>query len=529
MRRFWLPATTLVLTVGAATLPIMGQARAAGGAVTLRDGGDLTVALNEAPDVLDPTTSQTYVGRDVMINMCEKLYDINKTLAIVPVLASTMPTISDGGKTYVIHLKHGVKFNDDTPFNAAAVKTTLERDIHDPRSSRASSLSAIKSIAVVNSTTLKIELSRPFAPLVSVLAGRSGMIESPAQLKKLGNKFGQHPVCVGPFSFVARPSSDRIELQKSKYYYDRKSVHLHRVTFEVVTQPSVRVQNLQAGAVQVAASIAPPDVATIKKNRHTRLISEPSLAYQGITINVSNSSGAGHAPFKLVGTALAQHPKLRKAFSLALDRKVINQVVYDGMYTPGCTPIPRLSPYYPAGFSCPAYNLPEAKKLVAASGVKPPVPVSLVIGASNQLSAKLGQVIQSMEQQAGFAVTLKPTEFTTSLQEGRAGKFDAFQIGWSGRLDPDQNIAPFWLPSSTLNYSGAHYPDVVKLINEERGSTDQAQRKTYFADLVHKFLQYNNIIYLFHPRFLLGVRKDVAGIDYYPDQLIRLKNAGFVK
>lgn len=521
-------AKTLLLAAGLTAAFAMQGAKADMSNVKLREGGHLTVALREAPDVLDPTTSQTYVGRDVMINMCEKLYDINQKLQIKPVLATQMPTISDGGKVYVIHVKKGVKFNDGTPFDAAAVKTTLERDMHYKRSSRASSLKAIKSIEVLNPTTLKITLSHPFAPLVSVLAGRSGMVESPAQLKKLGEKFGQHPVCVGPFRFVSRPSSDRIELEKSPYYYDRKAVHLDKVTFEVITQPSVRAQNLQAGAIQVAGTIAPPDVPSIKNGAHTRLVAEPSLAYQGITINVSNGKGSGHAP-ELMSTPLAQHAKLREAFSLALNRKVINQVVYNGLYTPGCTPIPSLSPYYPANFTCPAYDLSKAKKLVAESGVPTPIKVTLVIGASNQLAAKLGQVIQSMEQAAGFAVTLKPTEFTTSLQDARAGKFDAFQIGWSGRADPDQNIAPFWLPGSRLNYSGAHYADVTKLIGDERAATDMQKRKQYFAELVNKFLEYNNIIYLYHPKFLLGVRKDVAGVDYFPDQLIRLKHAGFVE
>ena len=527
MSKMRMHTTISLLAVGLSTALVFPDANAAASHPKLREGGTLTVALREAPDVLDPTTSQTYVGRDVMVNMCEKLYDINAHLSLLPQLATKMPTISDHGKVYLIHLRKGVKFNDGTPFNAEAVKTTLERNMHDPRSSRASALKAIKSVTVVNPTTIKLTLSHPYAPLISILAGRAGMIESPTKLKKLGNNFGQHPVCVGPFSFVSRPSSDRIILRKSKYYYDRKAVHLKRVIFEAVTQPSVRAQNLQAGAIQVAGSIAPPNVAALQQDPKTRVISEPSLAYEGITINVSNGNGSGHPP-KQMNTPLAQHPKLREAFALALNRKVLNQVVFDGQYAPACTPIPKVSPYYPSHFVCPAYNPAKAKKLVAESGVKTPIKVTLMMEASNQLMSKLGQVIQSMEQQAGFNVVLKPTEFTTSLAQARAGTYDAFLIGWSGRVDPDQNLAPFWQSGSMLNYSGAHYAGINKLIHEERAATKIGSRRKIFTQLVHKMLSHNNIIYLYHPKFLLGVRKDVVGVGYYPDQLIRLKNAAYL-
>ncbi len=504
-------------------------AAAASGSTQLRDGGHVTVGLAEAPDVLDPSTARTYVGRMVLVNTCEKLYDINKHLQLVPELASAMPKVSADGKTYTIKLRQGIKFNDGTAFNAAAVKKTLERNIHSPRSTRAASLSSIQAIHVVNPTTLRLTLSHAFAPLTSILAGRAGMVESPAQLKKLGKNFGQHPVCVGPFSFVSRPSSDRIELKKSKYYYDKAKVHLDHVTFKVITQPHVRTQNLRAGAIDAADRIAPPDVPTIKNGAHTRLIAVPSLAYRGITINVSNSNGASHKPFTLRSTPLAQHPKLRQALALSLNRRVINRVVFRGLFTPDCTPISPASPYYPADFSCPHYDLAKAKKLVSESGVTPPIDVTLMLQAANSQISRLGQIIQSMAKQAGFHVTLQPVEFTTALNNERAGHFDAFIIGWSGRVDPDQNIAPFWLPSSLLDGSGAHYPAVIKLIKAERESTSKTQRKQLFAKLVHQFLVHNNIIYLYHPKFLLGIRKNLAGVRYFPDQLIRLKSAGFTQ
>src|SRR5207302_2961267 len=75
----------------------------------------LVVALNQDPDLLDPTLARTYVGRIVFAHICEKLYDIDEGLRISPQLAVALPVMADGGRTVTIKLRSGVKFNDGTP------------------------------------------------------------------------------------------------------------------------------------------------------------------------------------------------------------------------------------------------------------------------------------------------------------------------------------------------------------------------------------------------------------------------------
>lgn len=498
-----------------------GSGSDSGGA---RGGGTVTVGLAEAPDALDPTVAQTYVGRIVFANFCEKLYDVNARLKLVPQLAAALPRITDGGKTYTIKLRSGVRFNDGTPMDAKAVRTTLNHYKTDPKSARAAELSQIKSVDVVDPHTVRLRLKAPFAPLTSILADRSGMVLSPAQLDKLGDHFSRHPVCVGPFQFESRPSSDQIHLVKSRYYYDKSAVHLAGIDFTAVTQPNVRAANLRSGDIDIADRVRPPDVATLKKASGVKLAPVTSLGYQGITLNVANGNGAGKSPHKTVGLPLARHPELRQAFSLALDRDTINKVVFQGRYVPGCTPISPASPDA-TGIRCAGRNLAEAKRLVQQSGVSTPIKVTLVIQSGDTEQTRLGTLIKSQAKPAGFDVSVQPTEFTTALTQAQKGDFEAFQIGWSGRLDPDQNIAPFWDPSSALNYSGADYPDVMKLIAQERGTTDQARRKQIFAKLAQALMRHGNIIYLFHEKNILGYSDHFSGIRYFGDGLIRLKSA----
>ncbi|HZD37745.1 MAG TPA: ABC transporter substrate-binding protein [Actinomycetes bacterium] len=98
-----------------------------------RNGGTLTVALADDPDVLDPTLARTLVGRTVFTSPCEKLYDIDKDLNVVPQLAASMPETSPDAKTVTIKLRQGVKFNDGTDFDAAAVKKSLAVPAEDLR------------------------------------------------------------------------------------------------------------------------------------------------------------------------------------------------------------------------------------------------------------------------------------------------------------------------------------------------------------------------------------------------------------
>ena len=149
----------------------------------------LVVALNQDPDLLDPTLSRTYVGRIIFAHMCEKLYEIDENLRISPQLAAALPTISDAGKTVTIKLRPGVKFNDGTAMNAEAVKFSLDRHREMKGSNRRSELEPVTAVEVVDPLTVRLRLKSAFAPLVATLADRSGMPVSPAAVNKLGDKF----------------------------------------------------------------------------------------------------------------------------------------------------------------------------------------------------------------------------------------------------------------------------------------------------------------------------------------------------
>jgi peptide/nickel transport system substrate-binding protein len=489
----------------------------------IKDGGTLTVALLEEPDQLDPTTAQTLVGREVFSTFCEKLYDVDAKLQIVPQLAAAMPQVSADGLSVTIKVRQGLKFNDGTPFDAGAVKTSLDRDLTLPTSTRKSEISSIKDVQVTDPSTIQIDLKQPFAPLTAALADRAGMVMSPTQLLKLGTGFASSPICVGPFTLTERVPNDHITLTRSQYYYDKGKVHLDKIVYKFIPDENVRLANVSSGAAQIGERMAATDVDKMKRDPNLGLLQATTLGYQGIDLNVGNANGAGKAP-GTVDTPFARSPQLRQAFALAIDRDTINRVVFQGRNTPGCTPISPTSPYRDSR-GCPRADVQRAKQLVSQSGVATPIHVNLTV-ANNTDATRLGQVIQSMEKQVGFDVAIQPQEFVTTIQAGTSGHFEALQVGWSGRIDPDQNIYQEWHTAGSLNYTGASDPQIDHLLEQARATSDTGERKKLYGQLTQRLQQEGSLIYLYHDVYNLAVNKKVSGVQFYSDGIPRVAFAG---
>src|SRR6266571_718377 len=434
----------------------------------------LVVALNQDPDILDPTLARTYVGRIVFSHICEKLYEIDEGLRISPQLAAALPAITDGGKTVTIKLRSGVKFNDGTPMDAEAVKFSLDRHRTLKGSNRASELAPVEAVEVVDALTVRLRLKAPYSPLVAQLTDRAGMPLSPTAVNKLGDKFGTAPVCVGPWQFVERVAQDRIVVEKSAHYFDPGQAKFDKIVFRIIPDDNVRLANLRSGDIDVMHLVSPTDATAIKREARFELSNVTGLGYQGITINLRNKTGKQNPPGDL-GTPLANDPRVREALDLSIDREALNKVAWDGQNTVGCTPISPVSPFADKTRKCPTRDIAKAKKLLADAGLPNGYSFEMVI-INDPQQRRVGEVIQGMAKEAGFNISLKPSEFASALNDNDAGKDQAFAIGWSGRVDPDANIFQFQTCGATLNTTQSCDEGVDVILNRAREVSDVTQR-----------------------------------------------------
>lgn len=494
----------------------------------VKEGGTLTMALSAEPDFLDPTLAGSFYSRYVFNAMCEKLYDVNADTEVVPQLAASMPQVSDGGKTVTIKVRQGVKFADGTDLDAASVKTSLERDLDNPQSARVTELGPITSIDAPDASTVVVHLKTPFAPLTAALADRAGMVMSPTQLDKMGDKFGNDPVCVGPFKFSQRVPQNSITLVKDPNYYDADQVHLDKIVYRIITDSAIRAANLKSGDVQVADTVGTDDVSSIKSDSSLQLLESPSLGYQGITFNVGNVNGVGKPPVS-INAPYARDPRIRQAFEDAIDRDTVVKTVFDGQFDTACGPISPESQFSsPAVQKCRSYDPAKAKKLLQAAGVPVPYKLSMLV-TNTPDSLKLAQVLQAMVKQGGFDLKLQPLEFTTLLDQQDQGKFQVLQLGWSGRVDPDANITNFVGTQGSQNAGGYSSPKVDSLLAKARQTQDISARAKIYGQVQAQTAKDDPIIYLYRQRNLTGVNQDISGVQVYADGIIRVAFAGYTQ
>jgi peptide/nickel transport system substrate-binding protein len=473
----------------------------------------LRIGLAEDPDILDPTMARTFVGRIVFAALCDKLFDLDEKLSIVPMLAASHEWSADS-KALIIKLRPGVTFHDGEKLDAAAVKYNLERHKNMAGSNRRGELAVMSSVDVVDPQTVRLNLASPFAPLLAALTDRAGMMVSPKAAQAAGEKFGANPVCSGPFKFVERVAQDRIVLERYDGYWNKGQIHFQRITYLPIVDATVRLANLRSGQLDFIERLAPSDVNGLKGDGRFRVAKITEIGYQGITINTGKSDQAQKNP-------LGKDARVREAFELAIDRPGIVQVAMEGEAEIGNQWVAPNNRYYGKSAPIPKRDVARAKKLLAEAGV-PNASFTLLTPTTSD-AQRIAQVVQAMAKEAGFDIKIQSAEFATSLNMADKGQFEAYLLAWSGRADPDGNLHTFLSCKGPLNNSGYCKPEVEEAIEKARTTLDPAARAKLYDTVASNVQKDRPIVYLFHRHWLWAHNAKLSGLRTVPDGMVRVQ------
>ncbi len=470
----------------------------------------LRVALEFDPAALDPATDGSYTNRVVTTLMCDSLIDLSPDLKFVPELATSWDWAPDR-LSLTVHLRAGVVFQDGTHFDAAAMAANIQRYKTARYSIRKAEMAAISAAEVIDPLTLRIVLSRPYAPLLALLSNRPGTPYSPKQLALPADQIAAHPVCAGPFAFKERVAQDHITLERFPGYWNAAAIKLPGVVFRTVTDSNIRKVDLAAGGLDIAQKLAPTDVASISANPKLKVFKGPSLGFVPIEFNVANGKAAD--------TPLGRDPRVRQAFSLAIDRAALNRVAFDGQYVPSNQMEAPTSAYFNAGHPVPPRDLAAAKKLLAAAGVKTVV-FTLRIG-TDPLDTQVAEIIQAMVKDAGFEMKIVAMDGAAMVAATKNGDFDASMLLWSGRPDPDGNM-PIWLTCAGFTNWGKYCnPKFDAAILQGASQQSEAARKPFYKAASDIFFADQPDVVLYHWSMLWGLSAKVGGFVGRPDGLWR--------
>ena len=492
-------------------LGILSLALALGAAPAIAQS-HLRIGLGDDPDVLDPSLSRTYTARIVFAGICDKLFDIDEKLNIIPQLALGSETSADG-KTVTLKLRPGVKFHDGEPFDAAAAKYSLDRHLNMKGSFRKPEIGVIDTVEVVDPLTVRLNLKQPFSPLLAQLTDRAGMMVSPKAAEAAGDKFGLKPVCAGPYRFVERVQQDRIVAEKFADYWNKDQVFIDKITWLPITDATVRLANLKSGSLDLTERVLATDIKSVREDKRLKLSTAVSIGWFGLLINVANGPKSDNP--------LGKDPRVRRAFELAIDREALNQVVFNGEFVPGNQWVNPQHPYYQQKFPVPKRDVAKARALLKEAGVTGRVPIDFMVSNTPEVRA-VAEVLQSMVAEIGFDLKIRVTEVATALKEAEQGNFQLYQNTWSGRIDPDGNSIIYQACGAPQNMG--HYCDkeIDALHAEARANSDPAKRKAAYEKLTAKFLAEGWIIYLYHPQYLIAQTTKVEGFKPLSDGIIRV-------
>jgi peptide/nickel transport system substrate-binding protein len=470
----------------AAALLASAHAQAAG---ILRFGLDFDL------DTLDPARSGSYIERAVNASICDQLLNVDPSLNIVPELATAWEWSPDR-LTLTLHLRDGVQFQDGAPMDAEAVRANLERYRTAPDSLRRSELKPLLGEDVIDPHTLRIRLSQPYAPLLALLANRSGTMLSPRILGEKSGEISAHPVCAGPFSFVERVPQDHITLRRFPGYWNAKAVSL---------------VNLQSGQLDVANRLGATDVPTVQQSKTLRVAQSPSLGFEMLSFNLARGAQAD--------TPFAHDVRIREAFAKSIDRAGINEAVFEGRFIPSNQTEAPGSRYWDPAHPIPPRDVPGAKALLAAAGEPHPKLTLLVV--NNPTDIQVGEVIQSMAQEAGFDISLQKGEAVAQTQAATNGDYQAYLVIWSGRPDPDGNISIWMRCGAPLNWTGWCSKDLDAALDQGAAGATTDERKAAYDRAEDIWMPQVAYLPLYHFTWFWGLSDKVQGFVPRPDGIMR--------
>ena len=477
-------------------------------------GGTIRIGMDADNTTMDPHRSTAAVDRQVYNNVYGKLVDLDARFGIVPQLAQSWE-IKNGGLTYVFKLRHGVKFHDGTDFNAEVVKWNFDR-MRDPElaSPRRSEIAPVKDVKVVDPHTIEITLSAPFSPLLTVLTDRAGMMVSKAAVEKFKDDFARNPVGTGPFRFGEWVKDDHLTLKRFDGYWEQGRPYLDEVVYKPIPDSSVRFTALRTGQIDVMHQIHPKDVSPAKSDRGLKVSEIPSLWWQGMHLN--NQA----APFT--------NKALRQALWYAVDRSVIQRVVYYGQGAPAWGPFPPSQWAQDREFADWKRDVAKAKAKLAEAG-QPNGFAFTIKGWNQPTQVQELQVIQAQLKDIGVDMKVELLEFGKLLADLNSHNFVAIRLGWSGRPDPDGNAHSFLHSKGGLNRVRYSNPKMDDLLDRARSEPELGKRKALYNEVTRLAAEDAPYVWLHHDAEVKVWSEAVRGFEHIGDGMLRMKGVWLEK
>jgi peptide/nickel transport system substrate-binding protein len=482
----------------------------------------LVVGIAADPTGFDPEAVLNNSSGFVMSTVYDSLVKYKPgTVEPAPGLAESW-TVSPDGLTYTFKLRHGVSFQDGTPFNAHTYLQGIDRLVNKNNPNYIYNTgsvegyidftySGVQSFTAVDDYTVQFRLKEPSAPFISSLAMVWNGVVSPTAVAKYGKDFRSHPVGSGPFVFREWKSRDSITLDANPAYWNGKPEVDHLI-FKEYPDPQTALLALKRGDIQILGDVSTQVVPAIQADHSLKLLTQPGLAISGVGLPTDT------APFNNV--------KVRQALNMAIDRDAIDKVLFKGLAVPMQSPLPAsewsfaVQPPY-------KYDPAQAKKMLEEAGVQPGQKVELLTYNSgrgyNPAGADLAVAIQGYLKKVGVDADVRKMDIGAYLATIRSGKYPGmFLVGWTGdNGDPDNFLGELFGSKNIPVGNTARYrnSEVDRLVQQALQENDHAKRVALYQQLQKIIWQEAPWIFVNSVEQFRAIRSNVHGFQLNPTQM----------
>jgi len=447
--------------------------------------GVLVVGQIAEPKSLDPAVDTAVNDFRILMNVYDGLVRYKSgTLEVEPALAESWE-ISEDGTEYTFNLREGVSFHDGTPFDAEAVVFNFERMLNEDHPYYDTGpfplsffFSAVENVEATGEMAVKFTLNAPYAPFLSNLAYPTGLIVSPAAVKEHGDEFGRHPSGTGPFKFVEWISNQRVVVERNADYWDG-APELEAVVFRPITDANTRTAEMLSGGIDVMVEVPPVSLSE----------------FEGPGFTVHEQAGP-HVWFLILNAKEGPFAdkRVRQAANYAIDKKAIVNDILEGTAEVAAGPTPPAFAWaYNDSLEPYPHDPDKVRALLAEAGVGDGTELTFYVteGGSGMLDpVPMGTKIQADLEAVGFDVAIETFEWNTFLGKvnpGLEGKADMAEMAW---MTNDPDTLPFltlrteaWPDAGGFNSGYYSNPEVDKLLERARRSTDQAERARLYKEM----------------------------------------------
>ncbi|MEZ2126713.1 MULTISPECIES: ABC transporter substrate-binding protein [unclassified Sinorhizobium] len=401
---------------------------------TIKQGGSMVVTYKDDVSTLDPAIGYDWQNWSMIKSLFDRLMDYEPGTSTLAKDLAEDYTISEDGKTFTFKLRKGVKFHNGREMTADDVKYSFDRVTNPQTQSPGAgffgsikgfdkmadgSAKTLEGVTVVDPYTIKIELSRPDATFLHVMAINFASIVPKEEVEKSGADFGKHPVGTGAFKLAEWTLGQKLVFERNQDYWHKGLPKLDQITFEIGQEPVVALLRLQKGEVDIAGDGIPPAKFLEVKNdpNYSKLIIEGGQLHTGyITMKTTMK------PFDNV--------KVREAVNMAINKERIIRII-NGRAVPANQPLPPSMPGYAKDYAGYKYDVEGAKKLLADAGYPDGFTTELYVYNTDP-QPRIAQAIQQDLAAVGIKAEIKALAQANVIAAG--GEPDQAPMIWSGGM-----------------------------------------------------------------------------------------------